>query len=86
MKEKLALEIEKRLITKFKEPLHYLDTYEDTYEEAIIFNYPHYFDDGRFNKQIQKETDFLLKQKYYLEKNKFTGFYWVNNFVININN
>jgi hypothetical protein len=81
MNEKLALEIEKRLITKFKNPLHYLDSYN----EYIFFNYPHYFDDGRFNKQIQKETDFLLKQKEYLEKNKFTGFYWVNEFVIHIN-
>jgi hypothetical protein len=82
MNEKLALEIEKRLITKFKEPLHYLDTYE----EDIIFNYPHYFNDGRFNKQIQNETNFLVKQKEYLEKNRFIGFYWINDFVISINN
>jgi len=80
--EKIIEQLEERLNEQFDEKFY---EWIDTIENQAVFNYPNYFDNGQFVKEIEEETNWLLNQKNWLKEQGYKGFLYVGNYVINLN-
>lgn len=52
-------------------------------DDYITFNYPHFFDDGRFNDLIETETDFIIKEAKKTDYYKNGGLVFVGAYFLN---
>lgn len=76
--EIIADKVIERMQKNYKETLHNIT---DITSDYIVFNYPTYFGNGDFDKQINRETVFLSKQVEYIRAKGFKGFIHINGYV-----